>query len=158
MTTPHEHPPHHEAPDQIVPQSLNDYLEVMTKAVFQSGMSWKVVNSKWPGFRAGFQGFDVAAVAAMDESAIDTLATNPAIIRNRRKIAATVHNAQRLIELEEEYDGDIRNYLRSHDDFYEALKDVRKQFKYMGDTGTYYWLYVLGEEVPDYGEFCNRGK
>ena len=158
MTTQHEHPPHHEAPEQIVPQSLNDYLEVMTKAVFQSGMSWKVVNSKWPGFQAGFQGFDVAAVAAMDESAIDDLAADTRIIRNRRKIAATVHNAQRLLELEEEYDGDIRNYLRCHGDFYEALKDVRKQFKYMGDTGTYYWFYVLGEEVPDYGEFCNRGK
>ncbi len=149
---------HPEAPPQIVPQSLNDYLEVMTKAVFQSGMSWKVVNTKWPGFQAGFHGFDVAAVAAMDESAIDTLASDPAIIRNRRKIVATVHNAQKLIELEEEHGGDIRNYLRSHGDFYEALKDVRKHFKYMGDTGTYYWLYVLGEEVPDYAEFCNRGK
>ena len=157
MTT-HEQRQHPEAPPQIVPQSLNDYLEVMTKAVFQSGISWKVVSSKWPGFQAGFQGFDVAAVAAMDESAIDDLATDTRIIRNRRKIAATVHNAQRLIELEEQYDGDIRNYLRAHGDFYAALKDIRKQFKYMGDTGTYYWLYVLGEEVPDYSEFCNRAK
>lgn len=156
MTAPREYPLDREPPDQVVPQSLNDYLEVMTKAVFQSGMSWKVVNGKWPGFQAGFQGFDVVAVAAMDESAIDTLAADAAIIRNRRKIAATVHNAQRLIELEEEYGGDIRNYLRSHADFYAALKDIRKQFKYMGDTGTYYWLYVLGEEVPDYAEFCNR--
>ena len=157
MTT-HQERQHPEAPPQIVPQSLNDYLEVMTKAVFQSGMSWKVVNSKWPGFQAGFHEFDVARVAAMDESAIDTLAADTAIIRNRRKIVATVHNAQRLIELEEEHGGDIRNYLRAHGDFYAVLKDVRKQFKYMGDTGTYYWLYVLGEEVPDYGEFCNRDK
>ena len=156
MTTQQEHQ-HPEAPPQIVPESLNDYLEVMTKAVFQSGMSWRVVNSKWAGFQAGFQGFDVAAVAAMDESAIDTLAADTSIIRNRRKIVATVHNAQRLIELDEQYDG-IRNYLRSHGDFYAVLKDVRKQFKYMGDTGTYYWLYVLGEDVPDYAEFCNRGK
>ena len=156
MTTQQEHQ-HPEAPPQIVPQSLNDYLEVMTKAVFQSGMSWKVVNNKWPGFQAGFYRFDVAAVAAMDESTIDTLAADASIIRNRRKIVATVHNAQRLIELDEEYDG-IRNYFRSHDDFYAVLKDVRKQFKYMGDTGTYYWMYVLGEEVPDYSEFCNRGK
>jgi 3-methyladenine DNA glycosylase Tag len=148
---------HPEAPEQIVPQSLNDYLEVMTKAVFQSGMSWKVVNSKWAGFQEGFQGFDVARVAAMDESAIDDLASDTRIIRNRRKIVATVHNAQRLIDLDEEYDG-IRNYFRSHGDFYDVLKDVRKQFKYMGDTGTYYWMYVLGEEVPDYAEFCNRGK
>ena len=157
MTT-HQERQHPEAPPQIVPQSLNDYLEVMTKAVFQSGMSWKVVNSKWPGFQAGFHEFDVARVAAMDESAIDTLAADTAIIRNRRKIVATVHNAQKLIELEEEYGGDIRNYLRAHGDFYAVLKDVRKQFKYMGDTGTYYWLYVLGEEVPDYGAFCNRDK
>ena len=154
----HQERPHPDAPEQVIPQSLNDYLEVMTKAVFQSGMSWKVVNTKWPGFQVCFHGFDVAKVAAMDESAIDTLAADAAIIRNRRKIAATVHNAQRLIELEEEYRGDIRNYLRSHGDFYSILKDVRKQFKYMGDTGTYYWLYVLGEDVPDYSEFCSRGK
>ena len=156
MTTQQE-PQRPEAPPQILPQSLNDYLEVMTKAVFQSGMSWKVVNSKWPGFQAGFRGFNVAAVAAMDESAIDDLAADTRIIRNRRKIVATVHNAQRLIELDEEHGG-IRNYIRSHGDFYAVLKDVRKQFKYMGDTGTYYWMYVLGEDVPDYGEFCTRDK
>ena len=154
MTTEREHPV---APDQIVPQSLNDYLEIMTKAVFQSGLSWSVVTSKWPGFQVGFQGFDVNAGAAMGEPEIDALAADTAIVRNRRKIAATVHNAQRLIELDEEYDG-IGNYMRSHDDFYAALKDIRKQFKYMGDTGTYFWFYVLGEEVPDYSEFCSRGK
>ena len=93
----------------------------------------------------------------MGEPEIDALAADTAIVRNRRKIAATVHNAQRLIELDEEFDG-IRNYMRSHADFYAALKDVRKQFKYMGDTGTYFWFYVLGEDVPDYGEFCSRGK
>ena len=146
---------HHEAPEQIVPQGLDDYLEVMTKAVFQSGLSWRVVNAKWPGFQAGFKGFDVGAVAAMGDPEIDALAADPAIVRNRRKVAATVHNARRLIELEDEFGG-IRNYLRSHGDFNSLLKDVRKQFKYMGDTGTYYWLYVLGEEVPDYDEFCNR--
>jgi DNA-3-methyladenine glycosylase I len=100
----------------------------------------------------------VAAVAAMAGSAIDTLAADPAIIRNRRKIVATVHNAQKLIELQEEHGGDIRNYLRAHGDLEATIKDVRKQFKYMGDTGTYYWFYAAGEDVPDYGEFCNRGK
>ena len=157
MTTQREYPMDHDAPEQIAPHSLNDYLEVMTKAVFQSGLSRKVVSNKWPGFQAGFKGFDVASVATMGESEIDTLATDTAIVRNRRKIVAAVHNAQRLIELDEKHHG-IRNYLRSHGDFYAVLKDVRKQFKYMGDTGTYYWLYVLGEEVPDYGEFCNRNK
>ena len=157
MSTQHEHRPDHVAPEKIVPKSLNDYLEVMTKAVFQSGLSWKVVSNKWPGFQEGFKGFDVGAVATMNETEKDALAADPAIVRNRRKVAATVHNAQRLIDLTDEY-GDIRKYLRSQGDFYALLKDVRKQFKYMGDTGAYYWLYVIGEEVPDYGEFCNRNQ
>ena len=50
MTTQREYPMDHDAPEQIAPHSLNDYLEVMTKAVFQSGLSWKVVSNKWPGF------------------------------------------------------------------------------------------------------------
>ena len=55
MTTQREYPMDHDAPEQIAPHSLNDYLEVMTKAVFQSGLSWKVVSNKWPGFQAGFK-------------------------------------------------------------------------------------------------------
>ena len=34
---------------------------------------------------------------------------------------------------------------------------MRKQFKYMGDIGAYYWLYVTGEDVPSWDEFCSRG-
>ena len=35
-----------QAPTQIEIKSLGDYLEVMSKAVFQTGISWKVVESK----------------------------------------------------------------------------------------------------------------
>jgi len=47
-----------EGPKQIRPKRLSDYLEVMSKAVFQSGMSWRVVEAKWPGFREAFFEFD----------------------------------------------------------------------------------------------------
>jgi len=47
------------APEQIVPKSLGDYLEIQTKAVFQSGMSWKVVESKWPTIREAFNEFQI---------------------------------------------------------------------------------------------------
>ena len=46
------------APDQIEVKSLDDYLEVMSKAVFQSGMSWKVVEAKWSTTREAFHDFD----------------------------------------------------------------------------------------------------
>ena len=34
-----------EAPQQIEPKGLADYLAVLTKAVFQSGMSWRVIEA-----------------------------------------------------------------------------------------------------------------
>ena len=57
--------PEMQAPDQIMPQSPGDYLEIMSKVVFQSGMSYKIVESKWPGIREAFHGFDAAKVAGM---------------------------------------------------------------------------------------------
>ncbi len=48
--------PRDEAPMQIRPKRLGDYLDVMSKAVFQSGISWKVVESKWPGTQASWDG------------------------------------------------------------------------------------------------------
>jgi 3-methyladenine DNA glycosylase Tag len=139
-------------PDQIKPNSLDDYLEVMSKAVFQSGMSWKVVEAKWPGTRDAFHNFDVQKVAALNDKDIDELTQDTRVIRNYRKLNAIVFNAQRMISLDDEYKG-FKNYLRSQDDFDATLNNIRKDFKFMGPTGIYYFLYVVGEKVPPHAEF-----
>ena len=69
-------------PEQIKPTSLDDYLEVMSKAVFQSGMSWKVVEAKWETTREAFDNFDVVKVAAYDEKDLDDLSKDTRVIRN----------------------------------------------------------------------------
>ena len=135
------------APPQVQVQSLDDYLEVMSKAVFQSGMSWQVVNAKWPDTNEAFQNFEIGRVAALSEEELDELAQDRRVIRNRRKLAAIVYNAQRIIELDAEHGF---RYLRSHGDFYDAVKD---QFKFLGDTGSYFLLYVIGEPVPPHDEW-----
>ena len=140
------------APPQIDPKTLGDYLEVMSKAVFQSGMSWKVVDSKWPGIREAFLEFDADAVAKMGEREIDALATDTRVIRNRRKLEAVVDNANRLIELEAKH-GSFRDYLRSHGSFEATVADLRKQFKFLGQTGSYAFLYIVGEQVPPHEEW-----
>ena len=139
-------------PEQIKPASLDDYLEVMSKAVFQSGMSWKVVESKWPTTREAFFNFDIQKVANLDDKDIDELTQDTRVIRNYRKLNAIVSNAQRMIALDEEYQG-FTNYLRSRDDFDSTLTAIRKDFKFMGPTGIYYFLYVIGEQVPPHEEF-----
>jgi len=147
-----------EPPKQIKPKTLGDYLEVMSKAAFQSGMSWAIVEKKWPGTREAFRDFDVLKVATLTTKQIDALADDTRLIRNRRKIDAIVHNARTLIELEEQH-GSFRKYLRSHGDFEALVKDMRKRFKFVGDFGAFYFLYVVGEPVPEYEVWCkSRGR
>jgi DNA-3-methyladenine glycosylase I len=139
-------------PERIKPTSLDDYLEVMSKAVFQAGMSWRVVEAKWPGIREAFYNFDVVKVAAFDEHDLDALTKDSHVIRNYRKLGAIVSNAQKMIAIDQEY-GSFQNYLRSHGDFDATLNALRKDFKFMGPTGVYYLLYVVGEQVPPHDEF-----
>ncbi len=144
--------PEQRAPKQIRPQSLDDYFEVMTKAVFQAGISWRVVESKWPGIRDALRNFDVRAVAALDEPDLDALTRDARVIRNRRKLEAIVTNAVRMLELEAEH-GTFRDYLRSHGGFDATVRDLKKQFKFLGEMGCYYFLYVVGEKVPPHDEW-----
>ncbi|MPZ98756.1 MAG: hypothetical protein GEU80_05335 [Dehalococcoidia bacterium] len=140
------------APPQVNPQRLGDYLEAMSKSVFQTGISWDVVDKKWPGIRGAFAGFDAKRVAAFGEPEVTALASDTRVIRNRRKIEAIVGNAQRMLDLEAEHGG-FREYLRSHGDFEATVKDLRKQFKFLGETGCYIFLYVVQEPVPEYHEW-----
>ena len=140
------------SPEKIQPTSLSNYLEILTKAVFQSGISWRVVEAKWPGIKEAFKDFDTDVVAGFSEPELDELAQDTRVIRNRRKLSAIVPNAQRMVELEEEHGG-FQKYLRSCPDFSSTVQDIRKQFNFMGDTGTYFFLYVVGEEVPPHDEW-----
>jgi DNA-3-methyladenine glycosylase I len=144
--------PSGQGPPRIKPKRLGDYLEVMTKAVFQSGMSWAVVEAKWDGFREAFEGFDAEEVARFTPEDADRLTQDTRIIRNRKKIEATIDNAVEMVALDREHGG-FRNYLRSHGPFDERVADLKRHFRFMGDTGSYYFLYVVGEDVPSHEEW-----
>ena len=148
----------HRAPQQIQPRGLGDYLEVMSKAVFQTGISWKVVENKWPGIREAFRGFDPSAIVSLNPADLDAITADRRVIRNRRKIEATVENARAMLEMEGAH-GSFRDYLRSHGDFEGTVKDMRKRFKFLGEMGCFYFLYVVGEQVPSYEDWCaSRGR
>ena len=141
-----------QAPQQIKPTKLADYFEVMTKAVFQSGMSWAVVEAKWDGFREAFAAFDPATVAAFTGDDVDRLTEDTRIIRNRRKIEATITNAETMLALDGG-PGGFTCWLRSHADFDATVAALRGELRFLGDTGTYFFLYVVGERVPPHEEW-----
>jgi DNA-3-methyladenine glycosylase I len=140
------------APKQIKVTSLNDYLETMSKVVFQSGMSWKLIENKWPGIRTAMENFDINKVADYDERDTERLSQDARVIRNYRKLVAIVANARKILELDKQY-GSFQKYLRSHKDFDATLKAMHEDFKFVGPMGVYYFLYVVGEKVPEHEVF-----
>ena len=77
-------------------------FERLSLEAFQSGLSWATILRKRPAFRAAFADFDPDAVAAFDERDVDRLLTDPGIVRNRRKVEATVANARATVALRAE--------------------------------------------------------
>jgi 3-methyladenine DNA glycosylase Tag len=135
-------------PPQITPKSPDDYLEQLSKPVFQAGINWRVVNAKWPGIKKGFHDFKIERVARMSDREIDTLMKDEGVIRARPKLNAVVHNANALLELERA--GGIKKHLRSFDDYEELAADLKKRFKFVGDSGMYHFLWTVKQPVPEW--------
>ncbi len=139
-------------PPRHRPRDLAGYLEALSRPVFQAGMSWRVIDAKWDGIRDAFAGFDPPAVADFGPADIQRLLADPGIVRSRAKIEATIDNAQALLELDAEYGG-FGRYLGSHGGFAETVADLKRQFRFIGDSGAYHFLYVIGQPVPPYEQW-----
>jgi len=96
----------------VWPASDEAAFELLTLELFQAGLSWRTVLHKREGFRRAFHGFAVERVAAMGEEDIVRLLRDPAIVRHRGKIAATIANARAVQALQAEH-GSLRAYLRT---------------------------------------------
>jgi DNA-3-methyladenine glycosylase I len=120
--------------------------------VFQAGISWRVVDAKWDWIRAAFADFDPASVARFGPHDVDRLLEDTRVIRSRPKIEATIENAGTLLELDAENQG-FANYLRSRGDFDATVADLKRSFRYIGDTGAYHFLWSVGEPVPPHHEW-----
>ncbi|HKT57259.1 MAG TPA: DNA-3-methyladenine glycosylase I [Microbacterium sp.] len=74
-------------------------FEKMSLEGFQAGLSWITILRKRPAFRAAFDGFDPATVAAYGEADVERLMGDAGIVRNRAKIEAAIGNARLVCEL-----------------------------------------------------------
>jgi DNA-3-methyladenine glycosylase I len=77
-------------------------FERLSLEAFQSGLSWATILRKRPAFRAAFAGFEADAVARFDEADVARLMADPGIVRNRRKIDATIQNARATVGLRDD--------------------------------------------------------
>jgi 3-methyladenine DNA glycosylase Tag len=142
------------APPRYTARTADEYLEHLSRPVFQAGISWRVVEAKWPSTKAAFHRFRATRVARMTDREIDALAKDERVIRSRPKIAAVVHNAGELLALER--GGGFKKYLRSFPDYPSLEKDLRKRFKFLGPSGIYHFLYSVKHPVPEWHEWASE--
>ena len=76
-------------------------FERLSLEAFQAGLSWATILRKRPAFRAAFADFLPEKVASFRDDDVERLMNNAGIVRNRRKILATINNAQATIKLRE---------------------------------------------------------
>jgi hypothetical protein len=138
---------------RVVPNpTLQDHLAIMTRAVFQAGLSWAMIDLHWEDYQRAFDGFDVVKVAGYDDADVERLMRAGGVVHSRPKIAGTVRNARALLDLEREF-GSIASYQQSFASYDALRRDTRKRFAYLGDLNTYYWVFRTGGAVPDLEEW-----
>jgi DNA-3-methyladenine glycosylase I len=154
-------------------------FEKLTLEGFQAGLSWLTILNKREAFRKAFANFDIDKVARFGERDIERLLGDAGIVRHRGKIASTINNAERAIELRQEF-GSLAAYIwrfepapasRPKAVTHEALralplaaeatalsKDLKKRgWTFVGPTTMYAFMQAMGL-VNDHIEGCGSRK
>ena len=141
-------------------QSFDDkYLyEMLILESFQAGLSWECVLNKRESFRVAYDDFEIEKVCKYDEKKIEELLSNKEIIRNRRKIHASINNSKIFKKIIEEF-GSFYGYLktfsngdvifetdRTTNDLSDAVsKDLKNRgMSFVGSTIIYSYLQAIG--------------
>jgi len=126
------------------PKDDAGYFDLMSRAIFTAGLNWTMVEKKWPDFRRAFEGFAPAKVSKLSDRDVMALMNDTRIIRNEKKIWATIENAHAVMDLEKEY-GSFANYIDSFGNKEKLLlEDLPRRFKFMGTSTTRMFLYMVG--------------
>lgn len=150
-------------------------FEFLTLEGAQAGLSWITILKKREAYRAAFDNFDAVRVARYDERKIEKLLQNPAIVRNRLKVQSTVTNAQKFLDVQDEFgsfDAFIWRFVEGHpiQNCWRTLAEVpastavagamskelkRRGFKFVGATICYAFMQATGM-VNDHTTDCYR--
>jgi DNA-3-methyladenine glycosylase I len=128
------------------PRDDQEYLELLTRVVFAAGLGPRVVASRWEGMREAMGGFAAAHLANLAPGEVERLLADPRMIRNRRKIEATIANAGAFREVLAEY-GTFADYLEEYGvrrSFGPTVQDLSGRFRHLGQTSAVLFLFSAG--------------
>ena len=148
-------------------------FELLLLEGFQAGLSWITILRKRPAFRAAFDNFDAARIAAYTDEDVARLMADPGIVRNRLKVQSAITNAQAFLQTQEEFGSfdayiwqfapppsprprtlsDVPASTPASDAMSKALK--KRGFRFVGSTICYAFMQSAGL-VDDHVEGCFR--
>jgi DNA-3-methyladenine glycosylase I len=152
-------------------------FEFIVLESFQAGLSWLTILKKRDYFREAFDNFDYNLVAEYTDDKVKQLIQNPNIIRNKKKIEATINNAQVFKKIQKDY-GSFKDYFWSFTNYTPIInswknsgevpaktdlsdkisKSLKKKgFKFFGSTICYSFMQAVGM-VNDHEVNCFRYK
>ncbi|MDD3181380.1 MAG: DNA-3-methyladenine glycosylase I [Alphaproteobacteria bacterium] len=139
------HGPYHDTEYGFPSRDERVIFERLALEIMQAGLSWEIVLKKRPALNAAFDSFTVDKVAAYGEADVTRLLADPAIIRNRLKIAAIIENARRIQTIRQEA-GSFAAWLDAHHPQSREswVKLFKKTFKFTGGEIVGEFLMSLG--------------
>lgn len=150
-------------------------FEMLNLEGAQAGLNWYIILTKRDNYRAAFDDFDAAKIAAYDEAKIADLLANPGIVRNRLKVNGVVKNAKAFLSVQEEFGSfdayiwqfvggqpivnarqSIREIPAQSPEAEAMSKDLKKRgFTFVGPTICYAFMQAVGM-VNDHTVDCFR--
>jgi DNA-3-methyladenine glycosylase I len=102
-------------------------FEFLVLEGMQAGLSWRIILRKREEFRKAFDNFRVQKIAKYDKMKIEQLCSNSSIIRNKKKIEATIINANAFLEIQKEF-GSFDTYIWNFVS-YKPIQNSWKRYK-----------------------------
>jgi DNA-3-methyladenine glycosylase I len=139
-------------------------FEMLNLEGAQAGLSWYTVLAKRENYRKAFDNWNVEKIAGYSDKKVELLVLNPAIIRNRLKIQATIKNAKAFLTVKEEFQS-FDNYIWqfvNHTPLINHWKEMKQMpaetkesiemsknllgrgFKFVGSTICYAYMQAVG--------------
>ncbi|MFL0248434.1 DNA-3-methyladenine glycosylase I [Candidatus Clostridium stratigraminis] len=140
------------------------HFEFLVLESAQAGLNWLTVLKKRENYRIAYDNFDASIVSQYDEDKIEELMKNEGIIRNRKKIEASINNARLFLKIQKE-SGSFDKYIWSfvnNKPVVNHIEDInkvpatselsdkvsldlkKKGFKFLGSTIIYAHLQATG--------------
>ncbi len=151
------------------------HFEFLVLESAQAGLSWLTILRKRENYRKAYDNFNPELVAVYDETKVAELLKNDGIVRNKKKIEASITNAKRFVDIRHAFESfdkyiwgftDNKPVVTSYQSISEipastelsdrVSKDLKlRGFKFLGPVIVYSYLQATGI-VNDHIDACFR--